>query len=274
METMLCVRTMSLKFPEVALFAARTSEDPPGDVLCRLMYERMKTAVPMYAPIAAVQIRPHRNQNCNHCSRRETITLTSLLSQTFARGFTSLPILACKQPLFFWSDRSNLKGHFAHGHVQMFYVAPSRLAHANDGLFAKRPIKRGTLVRMTTTKAVCAGSDYLNYYIPRDSDEMSPCVVDGRLSTVKEARSVCTKNLSKKTLVRAPADILMKANDLGWDARARMTPHKYQARIHRNAFEFVLSVDREGVNGIYAYFTRDVPMEEEIGSTYGWEYWS
>ena len=106
METMLCVRTTSLKFPDIALFAARTSEDPPDDVLCRV-YERMKTVVPMYAPMAADQISPQRNQNCNHCSRRETITLTSLLSQTFARGFTSLPILACKQPLFFWSDRSN-----------------------------------------------------------------------------------------------------------------------------------------------------------------------
>lgn len=161
--------------------------------------------------------------------------------------------------------------------LKMFYVAPSRLSNANEGLFAKRPIHRGKLIRLRPTvprqRAEHAKEDCLNYYIPHDSDEASPCIVDGQLSTIKRARKLCRYDLSKPVVVSAPEEILMKANDLGWMSKTRNTPLKYQTRIRKNAFEFIVSVDREGVNGIYAYFTRDVRVEEEIGSTYGWEYW-
>ena len=67
----------------------------------------------------------------------------------------------------------------------------------------------------------------------------------------------------------------MKANDRGWRSGSRNTPEKYRSCIRQNAFEFVLAIDKTvGVNGVYAYFTRGVKADEEIGSTYGWAYWT
>lgn len=159
----------------------------------------------------------------------------------------------------------------------MFAVAPSRLFDAGEGLFAVQPIRRDTLVRLDTRPSDPRRSsefqwDHLDYFIPVFSDGASPCVVNGQLSDIRTARRVCSV-VQVRAYVRAPDDPLMKANDRGWRAGVPNTTQTYHDRARENAFEFVLSVDARGVNGVYAYFTRDVAVGDEIGSTYGWEYW-
>ena len=159
----------------------------------------------------------------------------------------------------------------------MFFVAKSQLPGATDGLYAKKKIERGTLVRLNTLKPETSTTlkefDYLDFYVSESCDDASPCVIDGSLSTIKHARKICELN-SRPLFVRA-ADMLMKANDRGWRSDGRNTPEKYRSRIRENAFEFVLAIDKTvGVHGVYAYFTRDVKPDEEIGSTYGWAYWA
>jgi hypothetical protein len=159
----------------------------------------------------------------------------------------------------------------------MFAVAPSRLFDAGEGLFARRPIRRGTLVRLDTRpsdphRPMEFEWDHLDFFIPVLSDGASPCVVNGQLSDIRTARRVCSV-VQAPAYVRAPDDPLMKANDRGWRAGAPNTAQTYHDRARENAFEFVLSVDARGVNGVYAYFTRDVRVGDEIGCTYGWDYW-
>lgn len=148
----------------------------------------------------------------------------------------------------------------------------------SDGLFATRTISRGTLVRLNITNFYTApqdDQDNLAYYLPRDADDASPCLVDGKLATVKAARQACKSSILHTAIFAcATNDPLMKANDRGWRTNAQNTKSKYQVRIKQNSFEFILSVDSiTGVNGIYAHFTRSVNAGEEICSTYGWDYW-
>lgn len=90
----------------------------------------------------------------------------------------------------------------------MFAVAPSRLFDAGEGLFARRPIRRGTLVRLDTRpsdphRPMEFEWDHLDFFIPVLSDGASPCVVNGQLSDIRTARRVCSV-VQAPAYVRAP----------------------------------------------------------------------
>jgi hypothetical protein len=64
----------------------------------------------------------------------------------------------------------------------------------------------------------------------------------------------------------------MKANDLAW--KDGMTQAEYDQRTHMNKLDLILIVHRGRVEGACVLANDDIAQDEEVGITYGFDYWN
>ena len=64
----------------------------------------------------------------------------------------------------------------------------------------------------------------------------------------------------------------MKANDLAWESR--ISERQYHENSARNKLDLVLGFERGRIVGVLAHVNRAILADEEVGVTYGWDYWT
>lgn len=155
-----------------------------------------------------------------------------------------------------------------------FVVKTSTIPGAGDGLFAREDIEAGTfmyvrhsrpITRLEKTKLFA-----LNYYIDDTVCDEAMCVCEGKQRRLGDIRSSLHASVFSKRYVIGKDDF-MTANDFAWPSR---TQKKYNANSHRNQLEFVMVVEAGVLMGIAAHFLCRVAKGEEIGCTYGWDFWA
>ncbi len=67
-------------------------------------------------------------------------------------------------------------------------------------------------------------------------------------------------------------DIFMKANDLAW--QPGLSEAEYEKRMHLNKMDLILNFDSHGqIDGSYVHVNEDIKKNDEVGITYGYDYW-
>ncbi len=157
-----------------------------------------------------------------------------------------------------------------------FAVKESALDGAGEGLFAMKKIAKGTVFpiehsRPRFTDRVPSGVEVLPLNASmEDVDIDGPCIVDKRLARLRDAPKPSSL---RPRFVHAARDrsIMMKANDLAWSPQKNA--REYNAETWRNQLELVVEFSQGRAVGVVAVMQRDAVPNEEVGITYGIDYW-
>lgn len=156
-----------------------------------------------------------------------------------------------------------------------FEIKPSRIPDAGDGLFASGPIEAGRVFRVQHSRprlhARVARDDVevMPVFPVESCDWDTPCVVDGCVSTLR--RTSFGVDRKRYVHARRQDSIFMKANDKAW--RTGLNEAAYLQRTVLNNMELVLVFEKRRGVGIAAHTLRHIASGEEIGITYGFDYW-
>jgi hypothetical protein len=155
-----------------------------------------------------------------------------------------------------------------------FLVKTSTIPGAGDGLFACEDIEADTFMYVRHSRPVSALRRtklfVMNYYIDDIICDDAICVCEGKQRKLNDIKSSLHASVFLKRYV-AGKDDFMNANDFAWPSQ---TQKKYNANSLRNQLEFVMVVEAGQLVGIAAHFLCKVAKGEEIGCTYGWDFWA
>ena len=154
-----------------------------------------------------------------------------------------------------------------------FDVKPSRIAEAGDGLFATQPLAKGTILRIVHsrprfTDSVANAVEVLPLHLPEDVDTSGPCIIDGVLSELSYAPDT---HALKFVHARRSESIMMKANDLAWSPCNSV--EEYEADASLNQVELIIQFEKGHAVGVVGLVTKHISHGDEVGVTYGNEYW-
>lgn len=155
-----------------------------------------------------------------------------------------------------------------------FVVKKSILPGAGSGLFSKDKIEKDTLFPVKhsppRSKADPAeGYESMPIFLPSNVDMDSPCVVDGILTTLREAP---IQNVKEQFVhARRSGCIMMMANDLAW--KTNRSHRKYWGETKKNKLELILNFAENSVS-VSIYANQHIGDGEEVGITYGYDYWT
>ena len=158
----------------------------------------------------------------------------------------------------------------------MLEVRPSKLKNAGDGLFAMKNIAKNTIMRVDQSRlrsqdTSCA-HEVIDCYVASNMCAQSACVIDGKISKLKNVRNVASSSKNKQYVHIPKCEYLMKANDLAW--RPDIDEGAYDENSGINALSLVMEFDlKSRILGVVGLFNRSVNKGEEIGITYGYSYW-
>ena len=166
-------------------------------------------------------------------------------------------------------------------------VRASNICGGGQGLFAITQIPRGTVIRFCKFSPQPTSScrrrelgpcDVLDFYVRRGTDRRSRCLVEGRVKTLKDV--VIDRASFKRMYVCAQRMLpIMKANDLAWTSGIDERIYEQRAR-RRNCIELILEFGPESekdgrrrVIDVCAHVTRTAKAGQELGMSYGYNYW-
>ena len=153
--------------------------------------------------------------------------------------------------------------------TEYFEARPSLIKDAGQGLFAIRAIPKFSYFCVTAVKSYTPNCFKFPLFVPDNTDLNSYCVVDGEIKMLSDA-PFCT---SKGGYARVDnTTLLMKANDFAWEPG--LDVFEYEANEYRNNLAFVLNYTTNAkCIGIVALAIKDIPVDAEVGATYGYNYW-
>ena len=160
---------------------------------------------------------------------------------------------------------------------KMFEVKQSTILNAGDGLWATQYIPSGTILNIEYSKPKLtfrckANMEVLDYYVYEHASADTICLSEDEvtlLCNIKVARS----EFKKRYVHVKRSHPIMKMNDLAFRAGI-LNQTEYAERLSKNAVEFILCFKDHKIIAVKAFVTRNIMKGEEIGMTYGIDYWN
>ena len=152
--------------------------------------------------------------------------------------------------------------------MHFFEARPSLIQNSGQGLYALRDIPKHSYFSVNSIKARKAGCFVLPLYVKEGTDMTSWCVFSGKVMQLSDMR--IDNNTPKYSYVDKDF-LLMKANDFAW--KPNIDSIDYYLNENNNKLSFVLNYNESECTGIVALALDDITAGNEIGVTYGYDYW-
>lgn len=159
-----------------------------------------------------------------------------------------------------------------------FYIQASSIPNSGEGLYASETICKGRFFHIATCsepRLEATNDDeteILDWYVPVDIDMSTKAIAGDRVIPLKEIE--CSRSCFDKKYVHVSrSNTFMKANDLAWRPDVYKDPFgNYDSS--KNKMELILGFEAGVIKSVYAYVNAKIRKDEEVGITYGVQYWN
>lgn len=163
---------------------------------------------------------------------------------------------------------------------RFFESRPSKCVTGELGLFSKCKIRKNTIfkVNIKKTSAVSLEEDAktctykLDFFVPLYDylDMSSLCLMDTTLVTYNDIIQHLDPSVFHQKYVLSDS-LFMRANDLGF---APNINSEVEYEPQKNKIDLIMRFNSDGkAEGICAVVLDDIWPKEEVGITYGWNFW-
>lgn len=143
------------------------------------------------------------------------------------------------------------------------------------GLFAKRDIHANTIYIIETSRprqqdfSFVPNTYILDYFLP-NSDNY--CIQSNKLVEVSTLQNIHPHSFTPRFV--GCDHLCMMANDLAWPATSEKD---YEKNVEKNKICLLLEFSNTAtpnIIGIKIYVTQDIKKNEEVGNSYGYDFWT